>query len=55
MAIEIKDGPAELDMLDWLSRTALEYIGQGGIGHTFNVFGKENETSEYTKSVKHFL
>ena len=30
------DGPVELDMLQWMSRTALELVGQGGMGYSFD-------------------
>lgn len=29
-------GPRDVDILDWLGRTALELIGQGGLGHSFD-------------------
>ena len=28
--------PVELDMLEWMGRTALELIGQAGLGHSFD-------------------
>ncbi|KAJ3478352.1 hypothetical protein NLI96_g9812 [Meripilus lineatus] len=33
---EIKEGPKELDLLDWMTRTALELVGQGGLGYSFD-------------------
>ena len=32
-----------VDILDPLTRTALEIIAQGGIGHTFNSFDKDSK------------
>lgn len=32
----IKDVPAEVDILDWMTRTALEIVGQGGLGYSFD-------------------
>ncbi|GBE84055.1 Docosahexaenoic acid omega-hydroxylase CYP4F3 [Sparassis crispa] len=32
----VADGPQELDMLGWMGRTALELIGQGGLGYSFD-------------------
>lgn len=30
-------GPSvEIDMLRWMNRTALELVGQGGFGHSFD-------------------
>lgn len=31
------------NILDRLTRTALELISQGGIGHTFNLFDKDSK------------
>lgn len=36
MADQVKDGPQDLEMLGWTGRTALELIGQGGLGHSFD-------------------
>ncbi|KAH9914354.1 cytochrome P450 [Fomitopsis serialis] len=32
----VQDGPQELDMLAWLARVALELIGQGALGYSFD-------------------
>ncbi|KAH9919294.1 cytochrome P450 [Fomitopsis serialis] len=32
----VQDGPRELDVLSWMNRTALELIGQGGLGCTLD-------------------
>ena len=31
-----EEGEVELDMLAWMGRTALELIGQAGLGHSFD-------------------
>ena len=36
IAYLLRDGPAELDILTWMSRTALELVGQGGMGYSFD-------------------
>ncbi|KAI0955818.1 hypothetical protein AcV7_006382 [Taiwanofungus camphoratus] len=36
IASQVKDGPREIDMLGWTGRTALELIGQGGLGYSFD-------------------
>lgn len=41
-------------MLSWMSRTALELIGQAGIGHSFDPL-VEDVGDEYTTAVKNFL
>jgi len=32
IASRVKDGPQEIDILHWTTRTALELIGQSGLG-----------------------
>lgn len=32
----ITTAPVEVDMLNWMSRTALELVGQGGLGYSFD-------------------
>ncbi|KAJ3475173.1 hypothetical protein NLI96_g12014 [Meripilus lineatus] len=32
----VKDSPQEVDILHWMGRTALELIGQGGLGYSFD-------------------
>ncbi|RPD55361.1 cytochrome P450 [Lentinus tigrinus ALCF2SS1-7] len=39
----LRDGPAELDVLTWMSRTALELVGQGGMGHSFDSLNEKPE------------
>ncbi|OCH91430.1 cytochrome P450 [Obba rivulosa] len=36
ISARVEDGPQELDILKWLGRTALELIGQGGLGYSFD-------------------
>ena len=36
IAMRVKDGQGEIDMLDWMGRTALELIGQAGLGWSFD-------------------
>lgn len=43
----------EIDILHWCSATALELIGQAGLGHTFGVF--QGVESEYSTAVKKLL
>ncbi|KAI0791139.1 cytochrome P450 [Abortiporus biennis] len=33
---QVRNGAQETDMLNWFGRTALELIGQGGLGHSFD-------------------
>ncbi|CAE6461075.1 unnamed protein product [Rhizoctonia solani] len=43
----------ELDMLQWCNATALELIGQAGLGHRFGVL--EGAESEYSSAIKHLM
>lgn len=54
MAIEkdLADGPHDIDILRWMTRAALEMIGQGGLGHSFDPLINEESENNYTKSVK---
>ena len=50
----VKDGPQEMDMLGWMGRTALELIGQGGFGHSFDPIVSE-PTDKFAEAVKSFM
>ena len=36
VAARIKGDQREIDMLDWMGRTALELIGRAGLGYSFD-------------------
>jgi hypothetical protein len=38
-------------MLEWFTRTALELVGQGGLGHSFDSL-KESTVNPYSKAIK---
>lgn len=44
----------ELNMLDWMGRTALELIGQGGLGHSFDPL-TENIPNPFGEAMKAFM
>ncbi|KAI0754104.1 cytochrome P450 [Daedaleopsis nitida] len=50
----VKDGPQEMDILMWMGRTALELIGQGGLGHSFDPLVEESSDS-FAEAVKAFV
>ena len=56
VAIEqrVRGAPAEIDMLKWMGRTALEIIGQVGLGHSFDPL-TEDVQDEYTDAVKQLV
>ena len=45
--------PIELDMLAWTARTALELIGQAGLGYAFDPLTAD-APSDFAKLVKSF-
>ena len=48
---EVKNGVEYIDLSRWTSRAALEYIGQGGLGYSFDALDV-NKTHLYTDSMK---
>ncbi|PCH34456.1 cytochrome P450, partial [Wolfiporia cocos MD-104 SS10] len=53
IAAEISDGPREVDVLGWNSRAALELIGQGGLGYSFDPLTEKvpNEFGDVLKTI----
>ncbi|KAJ3480638.1 hypothetical protein NLI96_g8207 [Meripilus lineatus] len=47
-------GSGDIDILDWMSRAALELIGQGGLGHSFDPLVEESQ-SVFTNAIKDTL
>ena len=43
--------PVEVDMLSWMGRTALELIGQAGLGHSFDPLVADSP-DEFAKVIK---
>ncbi|KAI0713837.1 cytochrome P450 [Earliella scabrosa] len=50
----IREGAEAIDMIHWMGRTALELIGQGALGHSFDSL-IEDSNDEYTEAVKAFI
>jgi len=47
----VQKGPQEIDVLLWMTRTALELVGQAGLGYSFDTLDTD-EIPTYIKSVK---
>lgn len=47
----VGSGTKELDVMQWISKAALEYIGRAGLGHSFNALHNE-KGSKYNEAVK---
>ncbi|KAL5524315.1 hypothetical protein ACEPAF_9455 [Sanghuangporus sanghuang] len=50
---EISKGTHYIDVMNWTSRAALEYVGQGGLGYSFDALD-ESQTNEYSDALKDF-
>lgn len=45
----------EVDMLHWMSRAAVEIIGQAGLGYSFDNLQEEESANPYTLAAKNFV
>ncbi|KAF5351555.1 hypothetical protein D9758_007246 [Tetrapyrgos nigripes] len=52
---KLQSGPQEIDMLNWLSRSALEFIGRSGLGHSFDPLTEDTPAQKYTSSFKELV
>ncbi|OBZ77377.1 hypothetical protein A0H81_02561, partial [Grifola frondosa] len=50
----VRNGPTEVDMLTWMGRTALELIGQAGLGYSFDPL-VEDVPDAYGDAIKQFI
>ncbi|KAI0746326.1 cytochrome P450 [Daedaleopsis nitida] len=50
----VRDGAKPIDVIGWMGRTALELVGQGGFGHSFDSLIEESKDA-YTDAVKSFI
>lgn len=54
LEMRVSGVPQELDMAAWMGRTALELIGQGGLGYSFDKLVSDTKDS-LAISLKSFL
>ncbi|TDL20056.1 cytochrome P450 [Rickenella mellea] len=50
---QVQSGKEDVNVMPWMSRAALEYIGQGGLGYSFEALD-DTKTNEYSESTKMF-
>ncbi|KAI0073887.1 cytochrome P450 [Panus rudis PR-1116 ss-1] len=50
-----QSGDKDVDMLKWMHRTALELIGQGGLGHSFDPLTDKDHHDEYAAAMKKLM
>lgn len=55
MLTEVEDGPREVNMLDWMGRTALELIGQGGLGYSLDPLTPAAVSNSFGDALKAFM
>ncbi|KAF5327121.1 hypothetical protein D9619_004725 [Psilocybe cf. subviscida] len=55
IAKSLANGPREVEMVSWMTRTALELIGQSGLGFSFDSLTDKEPTHRYAKAVKNFV
>ncbi|KAE9391109.1 cytochrome P450 [Gymnopus androsaceus JB14] len=48
----VQSGPAEIDLLGWMARTALELIGQSGFGYSFDNMEDDVPKHKYSLVIK---
>ncbi|KAF8896762.1 cytochrome p450 [Gymnopilus junonius] len=51
----MKAEPKEMEILSWMSRTALEVIGRSGLGYSFDSFTEDNAPHLYAQSAKQIM
>jgi hypothetical protein len=48
----VVNGPQEINIVEWMSKTALELIGQAGLGYSFGTLEGRNDM--FCQAVKEF-
>ena len=48
---QINNDSKEINIMQWMSRAALEYIGQGGLGYSFDALD-DSKSNTYSDSIK---
>ncbi|KAF8966257.1 cytochrome P450 [Flammula alnicola] len=49
---KVKDGPQEIEVMNWMTRTALELIGQSGLGYSFDPLTEDAVPHPFSKAAK---
>lgn len=55
LSARVEDSPRDMDVLHWMSRTALEIIGQAGIGYSFDRVVKDEEADPFAEAAQTYL
>ena len=51
---QLEKSPSDVDMLTWMTRLALELVGQGGLGYSFDSLA-ENRPNIFGEKIKRLL
>ena len=54
IAKQVGSTGADVELLDWMASAALELIGQGGLGHSFNALDI-NKPSPYKEALRNLV
>ncbi|KAI5123123.1 hypothetical protein M0805_001478 [Coniferiporia weirii] len=52
LSCEVRDNKEHVDIKAWMSRAALEYIGQGGLGYSFSALDVKKKSDSYSDALK---
>ncbi|KAF6751297.1 cytochrome P450 [Ephemerocybe angulata] len=52
---QVSQGEEKIDILSWMTRTALELIGQSGFGYSFDSLDHDAPEHPYSASIKNYL
>lgn len=55
IAMRVKNRQSEIDMLDWMGRTALELVGQAGLGWSFDPLVEDTVDNNLGTAVKSIM
>ncbi|KAF8202147.1 cytochrome P450 [Pholiota molesta] len=55
IAKKVNNGPQEIDIISWMTRTALELISQTGLGFSFDPLTEDEVPHPYTQAAKHLM
>ncbi|KAF8955775.1 cytochrome P450 [Flammula alnicola] len=54
-ANKVKDGPQEIEVLSWMTRTSLELIGQSGLGYSFDPLTEDAVPHPFSEAAKNLI
>ncbi|KAF8955779.1 cytochrome P450 [Flammula alnicola] len=52
---KVKDGPQEIEVMSWMARTALELIGQSGLGYSFDSLTEDAAPHPFSEALKNLV